>query len=324
MHPPLADLPPPSDERSGWPWEPAGAPALPEGVAAWPRISIVTPSYNQVRFIECTIRSILLQGYPNLEYIIIDGGSTDGTLDVVRKYEPWISRWVSEPDRGMYDAINKGFAVSTGEIMAWSPADDLYVPGALGIIGAVFSQLPRIEWLTSLYKIQYNEDGQETARYRVSGFSGGAFRKGYNVPGGSRYASHSIQQQSTFWRRSLWERAGGRMDDSMCGAADFDLWCRFYHHAELYALDQPIGVFRTRAGQVSERARDQMQQEQDHAFLRNGGRYVGRLEGVFRRCLMRRRPLVWLRCLPGLGFTGLSVQWSGHECPAEIRKYRFV
>lgn len=192
------------------------------------------------------------------------------------------------------------------------------------MIGAIFAQFPRMEWLTSLYKVKCDEVGKETARYRVSGFNGHAFRKGYNIFGGSPYASHAIQQQSTFWRRSLWERAGGRMDDAMCGAGDFELWCRFYHHAELYAVDRPIGVFRTHAGQVSERASEQMRQEQECAFMRCGGRHMGHLEGVFRRCLMRRRPFYWLRRLPGLGFTGRRVQWSGHDLPAEIQEDRFV
>ena len=99
--------------------------------ANYPRISIVTPSYNQGQFIEQTIRSVLLQNYPNLEYIIIDGGSTDNTVETIEKYEQYITYWVSEPDRGQSHAINKGFARCTGEIMAWLNSDDLYLPSAL-------------------------------------------------------------------------------------------------------------------------------------------------------------------------------------------------
>ena len=96
-----------------------------------PKISVVTPSYNQVDFIEETIRSVLLQGYPNMEYIIIDGGSTDGTVDIIKKYEKWLDYWVSEPDKGQSHAINKGWQRSSGEIIAWLNSDDVYHPGAL-------------------------------------------------------------------------------------------------------------------------------------------------------------------------------------------------
>jgi len=118
--PTLSGLPPPPNDRVGWPWTEATPPAgetLPDG-RPWPKISIVTPSYNQGQFIEETIRSVLLQGYPNLEYLIIDGGSTDGSVEIIRKYEPWLAYWVSERDGGQSEAINKGFRRATGEIVA--------------------------------------------------------------------------------------------------------------------------------------------------------------------------------------------------------------
>lgn len=104
----------------------------------WPRITIVTPSLNQGQFIEETIRSVLLQGYPNLEYIIIDGGSTDGSVDIIRKYERWLAYWVSEPDNGQAHAINKGFQRATGDIGAYLNSDDYYQPGALAHVARTF------------------------------------------------------------------------------------------------------------------------------------------------------------------------------------------
>lgn len=132
--PELAGLPPAPRDRAGWPWTEGGS-ALPRALLdgrPWPRISIVTPSFNQGQFIEETIRSVLLQGYPNLEYMVIDGGSTDNSVEIIKKYESWLAYWVSEKDRGQSHAINKGFAKTTGDILAWLNSDDFYMPGTLG------------------------------------------------------------------------------------------------------------------------------------------------------------------------------------------------
>lgn len=142
--PTLRELPPPPPGKTGWPWTEETQPlpdTMPHG-GEWPRISIVTPSYNQGQFIEETIRSVLLQGYPNLEYIIIDGGSTDNTIEIIRKYEPWISYWVSEPDNGQTNAIQKGFDRCNGVIWNWLNSDDLLEVNALQSISKANSKEP--------------------------------------------------------------------------------------------------------------------------------------------------------------------------------------
>lgn len=144
--PTLTDLPPPPEGKTGWPWT-RETPRVPESMPdgkPWPRISIVTPSYNQGQFIEETIRSVLLQGYPDLEYIIIDGGSTDESVEIIRKYERWITFWVSEPDSGQTNAINKGFKRSTGEIVAWLNSDDVYTAGSLCTAAKAFAEQPHV------------------------------------------------------------------------------------------------------------------------------------------------------------------------------------
>jgi glycosyltransferase involved in cell wall biosynthesis len=208
----------------------------------WPRIALVTPVWNSAKYIEQTIRSVLAQGYPNLEYFIVDGGSTDGTLDIIRRYEPQISGWISERDNGMYDAINKGFARTSSGIMGWISATDQLQIGALAVVGSVFREFPDVEWITGR-RTAFNEDGMTIrvdpvllwSRYR---FLVGASRR-------------HIQQESTFWRRSLWEKAGGCVDASRRSASDFELWVRFFRHARLYSVDALIGGFREHSGSDS-------------------------------------------------------------------------
>lgn len=136
----VRDLPAPPHGRQGWPWTVDGPPlpaTRPDG-GAWPRVSVVTPSRDQARFLEETIRSILLQGYPDLEYVVVDGGSTDGSVEIMRRYEPWLSRWSSEPDRGQAHAINRGLRGATGEIWNWINSDDVLMPGVLRRVAAAF------------------------------------------------------------------------------------------------------------------------------------------------------------------------------------------
>ena len=188
---------------------------MPDG-SPWPRVSVVTPSYNQGRFIEETIRSVLLQGYPNLEYFIIDGGSSDESVEVIRKYEPWLTYWVSEKDRGQSHAINKGWERATGEYVAWQNSDDIYVPHTLEMLvnagrsdtdaGVIYGRSEIID-----------EDSRLTGT--VKG-------KPYDIVQVLAVTSSTpIPQPAAFIRRIALEQAGP-LDDHLQHIMDTDIWLR--------------------------------------------------------------------------------------------------
>lgn len=206
----------------------------------YPKISIITVNYNLASYLEATIRSVLDQGYPNLEYIIVDGGSTDGSVDIIRKYESQLAWWVSEPDENHFHAMEKGLARATGEIMAWLNSDDLYHHKSLFAVAEIFSTFPQVEWLTGM-PTEYNDTGAAMGRYTLP----------YARWSARRYLTFDfqfIQQESTFWRRSLWEKAGGHLNRSYKLAAEMELWARFFRHAKLYTCLNLLGGFRFREG----------------------------------------------------------------------------
>ena len=280
-------------------------------------ISIVTPSYNQGRFLESAMRSVLDQAEHGVEYVVIDGGSTDGSVDIIRRYATRLTYWVSEPDRGQYDAINKGFARTTGEIMGWLNSDDMYTPWALCVALTLFDRFPEIEWLTTLCPLVWDETGHAVrCANRHAGFSRRAFFRGGNLPGG--FAGGCIQQESTFWRRSLWERAGGRLEASLPLAGDFELWTRFYRHAELYAVTTPLGGFRVHPEQKTTGHEADYAREATEVLVRAGGRPVGRLRSGVYLGLRQIAPALALnvrRKLPGLGR-----RYPSHVCEYRFRK----
>ncbi len=232
-----------------------------EDIDQLPRISIVTPCFNHVAFIEATLLSILEQGYPNLEYIVMDGGSTDGSAEIIARYEPYLTYWQSKPDHGQYDAINQGFERTTGEIMAWINSDDMLHRNALWLVAHVFEQLPEVQWLIGVPTL-YNENGLTIAAPKYGDF-----------PRWSRlrllHHNHRFpQQESIFWRRSLWTQAGSYIDPSYQLAGDFDLWIRFSRYAQLYTLSSLVGGFRVSANQKSRLYMNQYIQEVNEILAR--------------------------------------------------------
>ncbi len=202
-----------------------------------PKISIVTPSLNQAGFLEETIRSVLDQEYPDLEYVVVDGGSTDGSAEIVRKYGDRLHSWVSEKDGGHADALNKGFARTSGEIMAWINGDDKYMPWTFRVVAEIFTQFPQVNWITG-FPAFWNDRGVLTSAERIQ-------KNIYDFLFGNY---DWIQQESVFWRRSLWEKTGGFIDREYRFMVDGELWCRFFLHDDLVSLDCILGGYRVHPG----------------------------------------------------------------------------
>ena len=211
----------------------------------WPKISVITPSYNQGQFLEECIDSILVQGYPNLEYIIMDGGSSDNSVEIIKKYEKYLSYWQSQPDGGQYAAIQEGLRRSTGEIMTWLNSDDRFYRYTFGLIGLLYAQRPEVEWTMGLYSIIYQAKHSTEVNIIPFAWSRQKYlNKQYKFP--------FIQQEGSFWRRSLWERSGACLRTDLDLAGDLELWMRFFRHAQLYSLKFPTASYRIHGNQKAQ------------------------------------------------------------------------
>jgi hypothetical protein len=216
--------------------------------AAPPRITIVTPSFNQAAYLETTLRSVLDQQYANLEYMVFDGGSRDGSVDLIRRHADRLAYWVSQPDGGQMDAVGQGFARSTGEIMAWLNSDDVLCPWTLRTVSRIFCDLPEVQWLSTRSQLLLDSAGEAIGLLTLPGAARTWFYQGRHL-GNQRGFIGYIQQEATFWRRSLWEAAGARVDASLSMAGDFELWARFFRHADLAMTDVPLAGFRVHGAQ---------------------------------------------------------------------------
>jgi glycosyltransferase involved in cell wall biosynthesis len=198
-----------------------------------PQISIVTPSYKQAGFIERTMKSVLDQNYPNLEYFVQDGGSQDGTGEILCSYSDRLTGWESRPDNGQSQAINLGFAKTSGEIMAWLNSDDILFPGSLAYVASYFNRHPEVDVVYG-HRILIDEDDKQIGRWMLP-------RHEDEVLSWADY----IPQETMFWRRRIWDKAGGEIDESFRFAMDWDLLIRFREAGARFArLPRFLGGFR--------------------------------------------------------------------------------
>ena len=233
-------LPPAPPGKTGWPWTETISHVpirLPDG-SSWPRVSVVTPSYNQAEYLEETVRSVLFQRYPNLEYIIIDGGSTDGSVEIIRKYADQLAYWISEPDRGQADAIQKGFTRATGDIIAYLNSDDVYLPNAIATAVSAFQLDPELCVVSGDMRFV------DAAGHDVGQMQGmeGDFLEHFLA------LTNPIPQPSAFLTQYALNTAGG-IDPAFHMLMDYDLWCRIgLRGMKIQRIPEDLSQFRIHIG----------------------------------------------------------------------------
>lgn len=277
MPPSLSDLPDPPPGRDGWPWThaPTPLPATHQDGSPWPVISIVTPSYNQGGYIEETIRSILLQGYPALEYVVMDGGSTDETIEVLEKYDRWITHWESKPDDGQADAINQGIEHCSGKIFNWINSDDYLHPQALRTIADGFS------------------GNADAVAGPVINFEGDTETTIVNRGLQPRYMLAS-SRFSKFHQPGVWLRLDPLtqvlpFDDDLRYCFDTDLYVRYLKaHPRVEYVDTPLVYFRLHEDAKTVGERSKMQREFYHLKRRLMDDGFSEARDVYHQAIERR------------------------------------
>ena len=228
-----------------------------------PLVSIVTPSFNQAPYLEATIRSVLEQDYPDIEYIIVDGGSSDGSVDIIRRYADRLAWWVSEADKGQTDALNKGFARARGEILAWLNSDDTYQPGAVAEAAAFLQSRPEVGLVYGDANF-IDENGKLIGRFPAAQTDYRRLRRGYV----------HIPQQAAFFRADLWRKVGP-LDPSFYFAMDYDLWVRLAALAPIHYVPRTWANFRLHTQGKTIAADERCWPEMLRVHYRDGGSWLG-------------------------------------------------
>jgi hypothetical protein len=275
MH--VSELPAPPPGKIGWPWTDESRADISgwEKKQAWTRLTIVTPSFNQAQYLEETIRSILLQDYPNLEYFVIDGGSTDGSVEIIKKYERYLTYWESGKDRGQSDALNRGFKRASGDWVGWINSDDLYLPGALQALMGEASSHQELEWVAgSVQFVRLSEPPVNEVRLQ------GQNRELIDW----LLVRSEFHQPGAVWKRSLFDRFG-YLNDGMQYAFDWEFWCRLSANGiSPGTIERPVALFRMHESSKTSSSWDRFCAE-DQRIVEM---YIDQFKGADRRALEER------------------------------------
>jgi glycosyltransferase involved in cell wall biosynthesis len=225
------------------------------------KVSIITPSFNQVDYLESTIQSVLNQTYPHIEYFIIDGGSTDGSVEIIKSYQDQLAGWISEPDQGQTDAINKGFAMASGDVIAWLNSDDTYESYAVEQAVAYLKDHPQVGLVYG--DAHYiDKNGDVIGEFPAAQTSLDQLRRGYV----------HIPQQAAFFRKSLWEKVGP-LDPNFFFAMDYDLWVRLAGLSDIHYIKRTWANFRLHQDAKTISADDRCWPEMLQVHYRDGGKW---------------------------------------------------
>jgi len=273
-------FPQPTSNNDDWPWRFEDSSKRDNSTEIeWPRITVVTPSFNQARYLEATLRSVILQDYPNLEYLVLDGGSTDTSVDIIKKYEAYITYWHSRKDSGQADAIATGFEMAKGEILCWLNSDDIYLPGALRHIARHFARNPKTRFIYGNRKV-INENGT-TIGHHVWPF----FLTKYHWALGQYLA-----QECCFWRRDLYAEVGG-IDKDKFFTMDYDLFYRMWRVAKFRKTSAYLGCIRMHGETKNSKFQEIRQNEMASALQT----YELKVPGYFIVRLMNRFDLLQIK-----------------------------
>lgn len=246
-------------------------------------VSVITPSFNQARFLEATIQSVLEQDYPCVEYIIVDGGSQDGSEEIIRRYQDHLSSWVSEPDLGQTDALNKGFSQAKGEILAWLNSDDTYQTGAISEAVAYLTKNPEVGLVYGDANF-IDAEGRKIGKFPSRQTDYKRLRRGYV----------HVAQQASFFRAELWRQVGP-LDPSFYFAMDYDLWVRLARRAPVAYVPRLWANFRLHGDAKTISADDRCWPEMLKVHRREGGSWFS---WIYAKYILRRilAPLInWRR-----------------------------
>jgi hypothetical protein len=310
----IHSLPPPPSGKTGWPWTeetPAAVRALPGG-RPWPRISVVTPSYNQGEYLEETIRSVLLQGYPNLEYVVIDGGSSDGSVEILRKYEPWVARWLSEKDRGQAHAINKGLAEATGEVAAYLNSDDYYLPGALQHVARSWAA-KRFDVFVGRQKRVGQAPPPRPSWFLLRRSWWLSLHRPFVHPFVvGRPWHYELPQECIFWNHRRYQHM--TLDESFRFCLDAEWFIRLYSGARVVHSSRRVGVFRIHPTSKTTQIQEVYRRELDRIHELHGSRMDSVTDGA-RKAIIRSFRLAKVVALVRAA-VGLSPSYFCYTHPA--------